>query len=314
MAVYIVTGGAGFIGSHLVRHLAELGNSVRVLDNFSTGSRQNLLGLGKEVEIVEGDVRDPVAIHGAARNADYVIHLAAQISVPASVEDPITTDEINTRGTLNVLVAARDGGARRFVLASSCAVYGDSPHLPMREDDPPAPLSPYAVSKLAAEHYCQAFHQLYGLPTVALRYFNVFGPGQRADSPYAAVIPRFEEAVAAGRAPTVHGDGRQTRDFVYIDNVVEATVLACQSDRAAGRVINIGSGRETSVNELTDALSRIAGREIVASYAPPRPGDIRRSVGDISLAHDLLGYECPVSLEDGLGRTFEFFVGKTRPE
>jgi len=308
METYVVTGGAGFIGSHLVRHLAELGEKVRVLDNFSTGSLESLSGVSGDLEVIAGDVRDAEGVRACVRDASCVIHLAAQISVPLSVERPAETDEINTRGTLNVLAAARDAGAKRFVLASSCAVYGDCPALPLREDCPPQPLSPYAVTKLAGEHYARVFHELYGFPTVSLRYFNVFGPGQRPDSPYAAVIPRFAQAVAAGRPPTVYGDGEQTRDFVHVANVVEANMLACRSDRAVGRAINIGSGSETSLNQLLEALGRIVGRSVSATHEPARPGDIRHSAGDISLARELLGYDCKVGLDEGLKRTYEYFA------
>lgn len=313
MSIYLVTGGAGFIGSHIVRYLTSAGQKVRALDNFSTGSRSNIADIPGSLEVIEGDIRDWDVVRKAIGGVDYVLHLAAQISVPASVDDPATTDEINSRGCLNVLMAARDADVKRFVLSSSCAVYGDNTAFPLKESYAPAPMSPYAVTKLAGEYYCANFHSLYGLPTVALRYFNVFGPGQRPDSQYAAVIPKFCDAVATERAPTVFGDGEQTRDFVYVGNVVQANLLACRSDAAVGKVVNIGSGTRTSLNQLLQTLARIAGKEISANYASPRQGDIRHSVGDISLARELLGYKCSVGLEDGLRGTYEYFTSSARP-
>lgn len=308
LAVYTVTGGAGFIGSHIVKRLAEEGHIVRVLDNFSTGKRKNLKGLPDSVTIIEGDIRDRKAVDSAVNGADYVLHLAAQISVPASVEDPVMNDEVNSSGTLNVLLAARDNKVKRFVLSSSCAIYGDNRDLPLKETSLPSPLSPYAITKLAGEHYCKAFYELYGLPTVALRYMNVFGPGQRPDSAYAAVIPKFTHAIVNGLTPTVYGDGEQTRDFVFVENVVDANLLACKSDKAVGQVMNIGSGVETSLNQLLDMLEGLIGRKVSASYDPPRPGDIVRSVGDISLAMKLMGFECRIDFEEGLKRTYKYFM------
>jgi nucleoside-diphosphate-sugar epimerase len=304
MATYLITGGAGFIGSHIVKHLIEARHRVRVLDNFCTGSRESI---PEQVDVIEDDIRNAKAVHAAARGVDYVLHLAAQISVPLSIDDPVSTDEINSRGTLNVLMAAKSAGAKRFVLSSSCAVYGDNPNLPLSEDCLPAPLSPYAITKLAGEHYCRAFHHIYGMPTVALRYLNVFGPGQRPDSQYAAVIPKFIDAIVNDRIPTIYGDGEQTRDFVYVDNIVQANLLACQSDKAVGRVINVASGVETSLNQLLEILSRIAGRDTKANYAPERAGDIRNSVGDPTLAKELLSFQCEIGLEEGLKRTFLSF-------
>lgn len=302
MSIYLVTGGAGFIGSHIVRYLQETGQTIRVLDNFSTGSRDNIPA---GVEVIEGDVRDVYVVRHAVRDTDYVLHLAAQISVPLSIENPLATEEVNSLGTLNVLMAARDVGTKRFVLSSSCAVYGDNPNLPLNENYSPSPMSPYAIAKLSGEYYCKVFTDLYDLPTVVLRYFNVFGPGQRPDSQYAAVIPKFVDAIAAGRTPTIFGDGEQTRDFVYVENVVGANMLACHSEAAIGRVINIGSGIATSLNQLLSALGSIAGRQVSANYEPPRTGDIKYSVGDISHARQFLGYEDSIGLREGLRRTYE---------
>lgn len=311
MAVYTVTGGAGFIGSHIVKRLAEEGHFVRVLDNFSTGSKKNLKGLPESVTIIEGDIRDQKAVSSAVRGSDYVLHLAAQISVPISVENPAMNEEVNSGGTLNVLLAARDSGVKRFVLSSSCAIYGDNRDLPLKESSLPSPLSPYAITKLAGEHYCTAFHHLYGLPTVALRYMNVFGPGQRPDSAYAAVIPKFTHSIVNELTPTVHGDGEQTRDFVFVENVVDANLLACRSDGAVGRVMNIGSGVEISLNRLLKTLEQLIGQKVDASYGPARSGDIVRSVGDISLARELMDFKCKVDFEEGLRRTYKYFINET---
>ncbi|MEN6372951.1 MAG: SDR family oxidoreductase [Armatimonadota bacterium] len=311
MAVYTVTGGAGFIGSHIVRRLAEEGHFVRVLDNFSTGSKKNLIGLPERVTIIEGDVRDREIVSSAIHGADYVLHLAAQISVPVSVEKPVMNEEVNSGGTLNVLLAARDTGVKRVVLSSSCAIYGDNRDLPLKESSLPSPLSPYAITKLAGEHYCKAFYELYGLPTVALRYLNVFGPGQRPDSAYAAVIPKFTHAIVNGLAPTVYGDGKQTRDFIFVENVVDANLLACRSDKAVGRVMNIGSGVEISLSQLLEMLERLIGQKVTVSYGPPRVGDIVRSVGDISLARELMGFTCKVDFEEGLKMTYKYFINET---
>lgn len=305
ITTYLITGGAGFIGSHLVRRVLESGCKVRVLDNFSSGYRENI---PEGIELIEGDVRDVETVKRAVSGVDYVVHLAAQISVPKSINDPITNDEVNSRGTLNVLMVAKDAGVKQFVLASSCAVYGDSTQLPLSEDCPPAPLSPYAITKLAGEYYCKAFYNLHGFRTVALRYFNVFGPGQRPDSQYAAAIPKFVDAISSGRRPTIFGDGEQTRDFVYVGNIAQAIMLACKSEKAAGRVINIGSGTKTSLNELLRVLGKIAGCDVKPVYEDARAGDIRHSVGNISLAKELLGFECEVGLEEGLRRTYEYFT------
>ena len=305
---YLVTGGAGFIGSHLVEELVRRRQNVRVLDNFSSGRRENLAHLAGSVEILEGDICDMATVRRAMEGIDYVLHQAALASVPCSVADPLKTDQVNVGGTLNVLLAARDAHVRRVVFASSCAVYGDSPTLPKHEQMPPEPLSPYAASKLAGEGYCRAFQQVYGLPTVVLRYFNVFGPRQDPHSQYAAVIPKFINAALSGCALTVFGDGQQSRDFVYVTNVVMANLLACQSDKAVGQVINVASGRRCSLLELIEQLSiLLSGERLRVEHLPPQPGDIRHSLGDIQRAARLLGYVPQVDFATGLRETLEYF-------
>lgn len=305
---YLVTGGAGFIGSHLVEELVRRRQRVRVLDNFSSGRRENLAHLAGDVEVIEGDIRDIAAVREAMEGVDYVLHQAALASVPASVADPQMTDQVNVGGTLNVLLAARDAQVRRVVFASSCAVYGDSPALPKREQMPPEPLSPYAASKLAGEGYCRAFHQVYGLPTVMLRYFNVFGPRQDPQSQYAAVIPKFIYSALSGRVLTVFGDGQQSRDFVYVANVVMANLLACQADAAVGHVINVASGRSYSLLELIGHLKSLLDGEVLhIEHMPSQPGDIRHSQGDIQRAKQLLGYVPQIDFVTGLRETVQYF-------
>ena len=305
---YLVTGGAGFIGSHLVEELVRRRQHVRVLDNFSSGRRENLAHLAEQVEIIEGDIRDIATVRQAIKGVDYVLHQAALASVPQSVADPLTTDQVNVEGTLNVLLAARDTHARRVVFASSCAVYGDNPVLPKHEQMPPEPLSPYAASKLAGEGYCRAFQQVYNLPTVVLRYFNVFGPRQDPHSQYAAVIPKFITSALNGRALTVFGDGQQSRDFVYVANVVMANLLACQADGAIGQVINVASGQRYSLLDLIDHLKRLLGGEALrVEHLPPQPGDVRHSLGDIRRAAKLLGYTPQVDFITGLRNTVQYF-------
>ncbi|MGC8877750.1 MAG: SDR family oxidoreductase [Anaerolineae bacterium] len=305
---YLITGGAGFIGSHLVEELVHHRQYVRVLDNFSSGRRENLAHLAAYVEIIEGDIRDIATVRQAMEGVDYVLHQAALASVPYSVADPLTTDQVNVRGTLNVLLAARDAHVRRVVFASSCAVYGDSPALPKHEQMPPEPLSPYAASKLAGEGYCRAFHQVYGLPTVVLRYFNVFGPRQNPHSQYAAVIPKFINSALSGCALTVFGDGQQSRDFVYVANVVMANLLACQADEAVGQVINVASGQHYSLLELIEHLKNLLdGKALQVEHLPPQPGDIRHSLGDIRRATQLLGYVPRIDFATGLCETVQYF-------
>ena len=296
---YLVTGGAGFIGSHIAEALLAEGHAVRVLDNLSSGHEENLAGLA--VEFVRGDIRDRAATRAAAEGVDGVFHEAALVSVPESVEKPVENHEINVTGTLNVLVAAREAGVRRVLLASSAAVYGENPELPKREDMLPEPVSPYALGKIAGEYYLKVFAGLYGVQTVALRYFNVYGPRQDPRSMYSGVISKFAEVLAAGGTPTVFGDGGQTRDFVFVKDVVRANLLAMRSPRAGeGEVFNIGTGRRTSLLELLDALGGILGRKAAPKLAPPRAGDIRHSVADISRAGEVLGYRPETSLADGL--------------
>jgi UDP-glucose 4-epimerase len=306
--ISLVTGGAGFIGSNIVRRLLELGDRVRVLDNFSSGNRANLAGVDADVELVEGDLRSYERVHAAVRGVDRVFHQGALPSVPRSVQDPLTTNAVNVDGTLNVLLAARDEGVGRVVFASSSSVYGNDGAPPRTESAAPAPISPYAVSKLAAESYCSGFHQLYGLETVSLRYFNVFGPNQDPNSQYAAVVPRFFSAVRDGRAVPIHGDGRQSRDFTYVDNVVDANIRAAEAEAAGGAVLNIATGRPTSVETLADLVAAALGREAVKDYLPPRPGEVRDSWASTERAGRLIGYEPGVSLEDGLKKVSERYL------
>jgi len=304
----LVTGGAGFIGSNLVRALLERGDSVRVLDNFSTGNRANLLGLEDDVEVVEGELRSYERVHNAVRGVELVFHQGALPSVPRSVQDPLTTSAVTIEGTLNVLLAARDEDVRRVVYASSSSVYGNSGTLPRTETQQPDPISPYAVAKLSAERYCVSFDRVYGLETVALRYFNVFGPRQDPKSQYAAVVPRFLAAIDAGEAVPIHGDGTQSRDFTYVANVVAANLLAGDREGVSGRVLNIATGRQASVNELADAIGAILGKPVEKNRLPVRAGDVRDSWADVSAAREVLGYEAGVGLEDGLRLTAETLV------
>jgi UDP-N-acetylglucosamine/UDP-N-acetyl-alpha-D-glucosaminouronate 4-epimerase len=301
----LVTGGAGFIGSNLVRALLERGDSVRVLDNFATGNRANLTGLEEDIEVVEGELRSYERVHNAVRGVELVFHQGALPSVPRSVQDPLTTSAVTIEGTLNVLLAARDESVRRVVYASSSSVYGNSGTLPRTESQQPDPISPYAVAKLAAERYCVSFHRVYGLETVALRYFNVFGPRQDPKSQYAAVVPRFLEAIGRGEPVPIHGDGTQSRDFTYVANVVEANLLAGDREGAGGTVLNIATGRQTSVNELAEAVGAVLGKQVEKRYLPVRTGDVRDSWAEIGEAKRVLGYETGIGLEDGLRLTAE---------
>jgi len=301
-ASVLVTGGAGFIGSHLTERLCREGHSVRVLDNLATGRLENLEAVRDEIELVEGDIRDPEISVDAVRGCEVVFHEAALPSVPRSVRDPQASHAANATGTVNVLVACRDEGVRRVVFASSSSVYGSNPKLPKEEEMATMPIAPYAVGKLAAEGYCRAFFEVYGLETVALRYFNVFGPRQDPASEYAAVIPRFVTAVLAGERPVVHGDGEQSRDFTYVDNAVDANLLAAGASGVAGRTFNIAGGERISLNEVLRELGRITGREIDALHDEPRVGDVRHSQADISRAREALGYDPAVSVREGLAR------------
>lgn len=298
----LVTGGGGFIGSHLVRRLLGEGYGVRVLDNFATGRRENLASVEDAVDLVEGDVQSYERVHNATRGVDLVFHQAALPSVPRSIQDPLTTNATNVTGTLNVLLAARDENVERVVFASSSSLYGANPNLPKREDMACAPIAPYAVSKLAAEGYCRSFFSVYGLETVALRYFNIFGPGQDPMSQYAAVIPRFVTLALAGKRPVVHGDGEQSRDFTYIDNAIDANLLAATTGDIGGEVMNVACGARISLNSVIKSISKLIDQEIDPIYTDPRPGDVQHSLADISRAEALMGYVPKISLEAGLER------------
>jgi UDP-glucose 4-epimerase len=306
---YLVTGGSGFIGSHTVEELIRRGHAVTVLDDLSTGKVENLAGVKSKIEFVRESVTNPDRVREACRGVDGVIHLAAQTSVPRSVKDPVETNLINVNGTLNVLVAARDAKVKRVVFASSCAVYGRTPTLPIDESVSPAPISPYGISKLVGEFYGQAFQRLYGLEFVALRYFNVFGPRQDPGSPYSGVLSLFNAAIMEGMQPTVYGDGGQSRDFVYVGNVVEANVLAAESKNAPGHAINIGTGIRTTLNQTLAILGKITGRPAKAKYTSPREGDIRDSQADITLARDVMGFNPHYGFEEGLKSTWDWFSG-----
>jgi len=307
MARYLVTGGAGFIGSHLVERLLNLGHEVRVLDNLATGRRENLAACWGQIDWREGDLRSLEDVEQATQGVEYVLHLGALPSVQRSIENPLETHATNATGTLHVLLAARQAGVRRVVIASSSSVYGDTPTLPKREDMPPQPLSPYAASKLLAELYGRMFWRFYGLETVLLRYFNVFGPRQDPTSPYSGVISRFITAALRCQPYTIQGDGEQTRDLTYVENVVTATVAASTAEGAAGQVINIACGRQTSILELTALIDQILGRQTPIVYLPPRPGDVRHSLADIAVAGRLLGYTPAVDVREGLRRTVAWY-------
>jgi UDP-glucose 4-epimerase len=299
----LVTGGAGFIGSHLVEGLLAAGWSVRVLDNFATGREANLAAVSNQIELACGDVREARVVEQAVCNVEVVFHLAAVASVPASVADPIETESVNVKGTLRVLEEARTAGARRVVLASSCAVYGEDAPLPVQESAAPDPTSPYAAQKAASEMYLRIYHRLHGLETVVLRYFNIYGPRQNPDGDYAAAIPRFVRACVDGEAPRIFGDGEQTRDFVFVADAVRANLLAASAAGAAGGTFNVASGVETTVNELVGTIARITGFPGQAHYSSARAGDIPRSVADPELARRGLGFEVEVGLEEGLTGT-----------
>ena len=306
MATYLVTGGAGFIGSNIVHALLAREESVRVLDNLSTGRLENIESLRGRFDFIEGDICDIATVEQAVRGIDYILHQAALPSVPRSIKDPIASNAVNVGGTLNLLVAARDAGVKKFVMASSSSVYGNTPTLPKQEEMIPQPLSPYATSKLAAEKYAMNFFQLYGLQTIALRYFNVFGPRQDPNSHYAAVIPKFIKAILAGESPIIYGDGEQSRDFTYIDNVVEANLLACRSG-AAGCFMNTACGQRYTLNFLVQTLEKITGKPANPLYDKERAGDVKHSHASIELAEKLIGYTPVVSFEDGLRRTVAWY-------
>ena len=307
MAHYLVTGGAGFIGSHLVEELLRRGEKVRVLDNFSTGKRENVDPFIDRIELIEGDIRSHHIVREAVEGVDFVLHQGALPSVPRSIKDPITTNEVNVTGTLHVLDAARDAGVQRVVYASSSSVYGPDPVLPVREEMNPNPVSPYAVAKLTGEKYCHAFSKVYGLETVALRYFNIFGPGQDPKSQYSAFIPLFVVGMMEGQALTIDGDGLQAKDFTYVSNVVEANLLAAVAEGVSGEVFNVGCGASTSVNEVVGHLRNIIGAEGNITYGPTRAGDVPQSLAAIDRAREKLGYEPRVLIEEGLERVALWF-------
>jgi len=307
MAVFAVTGVAGFIGSNIVRGLVEDGHEVRVVDDLATGHKENLADLTDIVEIHEGTILDAALLGEAFADVDYVLHQAALASVPRSVKDPVASNAANVDGTLNVLVAARDAGVKRVVYASSSSVYGDTPVLPKHEDMIPTPQSPYAVSKLAGEYYCRAFTRVYDLETVSLRYFNVYGPRQDPQSQYAAVIPIFIRRMMAGEPVIVFGDGEQSRDFTYVDDVVTANIQAAQAPGAAGAVVNLGCGERHTLNRLIALLQELTGCDTPPKYAAPRPGDVKHSQADITRAREVIGYDPQVSFLDGVRRTFEWY-------
>lgn len=302
MARYVVTGGAGFIGSHLVEELLRRGESVRIVDNFATGRRENVPA-SPAVELVEGDVSDPAVAKRATAGVEFVIHQAAIPSVPRSVSDPYTSHKANVEGTLQILLAARDARAKRLIFAGSSSVYGDTAVLPKREDMRPHPLSPYALQKLIGEEYCTLFTKLYGLETVTTRYFNVFGPRQQPGSPYSGVISLFIDALAKDQAPTIHGDGKQTRDFTYVGDVVQGVLRCCEAPGVAGEVMNLANGGRISLLDLVKSLNLIMKKNIAPAFGPPRAGDVRDSQADNFKARKLLGYEPTVSFEEGLRRT-----------
>jgi UDP-glucose 4-epimerase len=306
MSTYLVTGGAGFIGSHLSEELVRRGHTVRVADSLITGKRSNLDHISG-VDFRQGDLADLEFARGVVKGCDYVLHQAAIPSVPRSVKDPITSNRANVDATLNVLVAARDAGVRRLVFAGSSSAYGDTPTLPKHEEMPVNPLSPYALQKVVGEQYLQMFTRLYGLETVSIRYFNVFGPRQDPSSPYSGVISVFATALLENRPPTIYGDGEQTRDFTYVANVVDGVLRACEATGASGQVINVATGGRISLNELFREMKKIVGATVNPEYVEGRQGDVRDSQADIRKAKDILGYKPIVSFADGLQQTIEWY-------
>jgi UDP-glucose 4-epimerase len=312
MALYLITGVGGFIGSSLAHALLARGEQVRGVDNFSTGKRENVSGIAARIDLREADILDLEAMHKACAGVDYVLHQAAIPSVPKSVLDPLGSNRANADGTVNVLVAARDAKVKRVVYAASSSVYGDTPTLPKHEAMKPDPISPYAVAKLASEHYMTSFYRCYQLETVSLRYFNIFGPRQDPSSPYSGVLAKFITAMLRGEQPVIYGDGEQSRDFTYIDNAVEANLLACKAPaaQAAGQVFNVATGRRITLNETVKALQKLTGYTGQPKYGPERGGDIKHSLADISKAEGALGYRPAVDFEEGLRRTVEWYRTK----
>jgi len=305
---YLVTGGAGFIGSHITEELLRRGNSVIVLDDLSSGKEDNLGHLTGNLELVKGSICDTDVVGSTCRGADYVLHLAARTSVPRSVLEPIQTNQVNIDGTLNVLIAARDAKVKRLVFAASSSAYGETAELPKRESMEPSPISPYGVTKLVGELYAQVCGRVYGLENVSLRFFNVFGPRQDPTSQYSGVLSRFITALLSGNQPVIFGDGEQSRDFTYVENVVDACLRACEAPGASGKVFNVGTGTRFSLNETLRLLGKISGKNAKAKYDPPRTGDIRDSQADITLAKKILGYQPGVQFEEGLRRTWEWYA------
>ena len=319
MSMVLVTGGAGFIGSHIVHRLLSLGHKPRVLDNFSSGHRENIADIASQFELIEGDIRDPAVCERAAEGAEVILHLGAIPSVPLSVDQPRDSHDANATGTFNILMAAKETGVKRVVYSASSAAYGDTPTLPKHETMTPAPLSPYAVAKLAGEHYCSCFAGVYGLETISLRYFNVFGARQDPNSQYAAVIPAFVTRMLAGQSPIVFGDGEQSRDFCYIDNVVDANLLAAGIlpsggglERLSGEVVNIACGDRISLNRIIARINELIGTELKPDYQAARPGDVKHSLADISEAKRVIGYEPKIMLDEGLRLSIEWFKQSAR--
>jgi UDP-glucose 4-epimerase len=312
MPRFLITGGAGFIGSNLAHALTARGEPVRILDDFSTGRAQNLSGIEDRIEILRGDIRDPATAGRAVEGIEVVLHQAALNSNPRSIKEPELTNAVNVAGTLRLLEAARAAGVRRVVYASSSSVYGDTPGLPKIEDMALAPMAPYGVSKLAAEYYCRVFTQVYGLETVSLRYFNMFGPRQHPDSEYAAVIPRFLRRMLAGKQPVIFGDGEHSRDFTPVENVVAANLLAAETGQGVGEVFNIAGGSPSTLNQLAAWLNQLLGTSLAPVYEPPRPADIRHSYASIQKAERVLGYRPNVQVQEGLRQTVEWFKAHER--
>lgn len=309
MSTYLITGIAGFIGSALARGIIAQGDKVRGIDNLSTGKRENIAEIASQVELIEADLLDMNAVQSACRGVDYVLHEAAIPSVPRSVKDPLESNRANVDATVNLLIAARDAKVKRVVYAASSSAYGDTPTLPKHEAMPPDPISPYAVAKLASEFYMTSFWRCYGLETVSLRYFNIFGPRQDPSSPYSGVLARFISQMLKGEQPTIFGDGQQSRDFTYIDNVVNANLLACKApaDQAAGRVFNVATATRIDLNQVFQALKKITGYHGQVAYQSERAGDVKHSLADLTLAQKHLGYKPVVDFEEGLRRTVEWY-------
>jgi UDP-glucose 4-epimerase len=307
MSLCLVTGGAGFIGSHVVRGLLARGRRVRVLDNFSSGHRANLAEVASDIELVAGDIRDMETARRCTAGTEAVFHLAARASVPRSVAEPAEANDVNINGTLNMLLAARDAGTRRFIYSASSSAYGETPTLPKHESMVPQPLSPYAVGKLTGEHYCACCAHCYGLQSISLRYFNVFGPRQDPKSDYAAVIPAFMSRMLKGQQPIVFGDGEQSRDFCYVDNVVNANLAALDADKLAGEVVNIACGERITLNEIIALINRALGTDIAAEYQPPRVGDVRHSLAALDEARRVIGYEPRIFFAEGLQRSLDWY-------